>query len=693
MKIIAAGLVLLLVLAFGGWKQEQAPVVITCGNVSGGTTMVAKGAEWAGKFGEWVHNIADNPDQYRDPANVKKAVEGVLKDVLWYWLRAAYLGMRGDKPDPEVTRLQDDAAKQAQQARDMCTPCPTVAQSGTPLDSLTANPAESGTVASRLSASVAPFTPTGSPEGAVRQAAARYFPADQVDTAVAVAHAESSLNPDPPNPPVVGGHKMLGLWQINSGAHVDLVAGKDWKNPGVNAWMAYQIWHDAGDSWKPWSTYVSGSYRKYLPDGSEASTRPTSVSPITPAPGVGCQSGSMPDLRITTWNSYYGDRHPGSSGLIGDARIVFAMAAIGKQSDIIGGQEFSERSHKDAANSGLGDDFAMVAGDTAHPIWYRKSKFTLVSQESVLVFKRTDNYEGPSQGDRYVNTAVLRDNATGKIVTEINTHQLPKIEKGGKLNPAWPKRSALARKIWSTVTASAREHMAQGAVVVTGDMNMTSDDPEGLFSAAGLTSAATVFGDLKQATRSRDIDKIFYSAGAPASEKVLGAFGSDHSARVVTFLGATTPDAAGGDPGFTPADFNFPGQNTVDQAIAYMSNGHRVRPGTCLHEVGAAYGLNGTAPVAGHFYATGQWDAMPAQYKHTDGSTPPRGALVFWKTGNPAGHIAISAGGGEVWTTDPPGASGTIAKVPISKIDTWGPRLGWGSPYFVGKTRAGGAAA
>jgi cell wall-associated NlpC family hydrolase len=535
-KIVAAGLVLLLVLAFGSYKQTQSAVFISCGSVSGGTTAVAKGAEWAEKFGTWVHNVAANPEQYRDPANVKKVVEGVLKDVIWFWLRAAYLGMRGEKPDPELTRLHDDAAKQAQQARDLCTPCPT-ASGPSPLASLqnsVTSPADN------LSAAVA-YKPTGSPEEVTRQAAARYFPANQVDTAVAVAHAESSFNPKARNNVQAG---MLGLWQINLAAHRNLVGSKDWTDPSVNAWMAYQIWHDAGDSWKPWSTYTSGSYRKYLSSGSEAPERPTEVTGT--APGIGCQAGSMPDLRIATWNSYYGAKHPGSSGPSGVERIRKAMATIGAQSDIIGGQEFSEASHKQAANDGLGADWAIVAGDTAHPIWYRKSKFTLTSSESVKVFDRTDDYEGPSQGDRYVNTAVLRDIATGKTVTEINTHQLPKIEKSGKLNPAWPKRSALARKIWQTVTDSARAHMSEGPVIATGDYNMTSNDPEGLFSAAGLMSAASVFGDLKQATRTRDIDKVFYSAGTPASERVLGAFGSDHSARLVTFVGQTTSAATAG---------------------------------------------------------------------------------------------------------------------------------------------------
>src|SRR5205823_2828257 len=118
-------------------------------------------------------------------------------------------------------------------------------------------------------------------------AAARYFPASEVDTAVAVAHAESSFNVKARNNVQAG---MLGLWQINLAAHRNLVGTKDWTDPSVNAWMAYQIWHDAGDSWTPWSTYTSGSYRKYLSSGSEAPERPTEVTGT--APGVGCQAGS-----------------------------------------------------------------------------------------------------------------------------------------------------------------------------------------------------------------------------------------------------------------------------------------------------------------------------------------------------------------------------------------------------------------
>ena len=108
-------------------------------------------------------------------------------------------------------------------------------------------------------------SPTGgSRETAASQAAARWFPPDQVRMATAVAGAESSWNPTAVNKAAGGNY---GLWQINS-VHDNLLEGRNWRKPETNAWMAYQVW-DAADgtkgdgqgSWKPWSVYSSGSYR------------------------------------------------------------------------------------------------------------------------------------------------------------------------------------------------------------------------------------------------------------------------------------------------------------------------------------------------------------------------------------------------------------------------------------------------
>ncbi|WP_375433362.1 hypothetical protein [uncultured Friedmanniella sp.] len=58
---------------------------------------------------------------------------------------------------------------------------------------------------------------------------------------------------------------------------------------------------------------------------------------------------------------------------------------------------------------------------------------------------------------------------------------------------------------------------------------------------------------------------------------------------------------------------------------------------------------------------------------------------VFWRSGNPAGHVALSLGNGQVISTDFDGTdyrAGRLSAGPITAIDTWGPRLGWRAPNF-----------
>lgn len=140
-----------------------------------------------------------------------------------------------------------------------------------------------------------------------------------------------------------------------------------------------------------------------------------------------------------------------------------------------------------------------------------------------------------------------------------------------------------------------------------------------------------------------------------------------------------------------PGNWDYPGQRTVDQAIAWMSSQDARNTGgwqaRCLAAVGQAYGHPGTSRINGRFWARDQWTAMPARYRLPAGANPPRGALVFWDTGT-YGHIAISNGDGRVWTTDPPGRSGQVGLVPITTIDTWGKRVGVAAPWFPGKTGA-----
>jgi hypothetical protein len=57
---------------------------------------------------------------------------------------------------------------------------------------------------------------------------------------------------------------------------------------------------------------------------------------------------------------------------------------------------------------------------------------------------------------------------------------------------------------------------------------------------------------------------------------------------------------------------------------------------------------------------------------------PPAGAGVYWDTG-PAGHIALAAGDGTVYSNDILKA-GRIDRVPQQMINKWGPYMGWWHP-------------
>lgn len=119
------------------------------------------------------------------------------------------------------------------------------------------------------------------------------FPLDEIATAVAVALAESAGNPlavyvNVSTSSAPGSHDQ-GLWQINSYYHSDLLSKYDWRNPDQNARMAYLIWLERkrgmGDGWLAWSTYNSGSHRKFLARGRQAAADLGGHDPHRPPTG------------------------------------------------------------------------------------------------------------------------------------------------------------------------------------------------------------------------------------------------------------------------------------------------------------------------------------------------------------------------------------------------------------------------
>lgn len=105
---------------------------------------------------------------------------------------------------------------------------------------------------------------TGDPKSVALDAIKKAgFPEDQWATALAVATAESGLNPRAVNNKNTNGTSDYGLFQINS-IHKPTAAEKT--DPYANAKRAYRIWKEAGSKWTPWSAYNNGAYKASLLD-------------------------------------------------------------------------------------------------------------------------------------------------------------------------------------------------------------------------------------------------------------------------------------------------------------------------------------------------------------------------------------------------------------------------------------------
>ncbi len=99
------------------------------------------------------------------------------------------------------------------------------------------------------------------------------FKGRDVTIAVAVALAESGGRTDAVNTANRNGSRDYGLWQINT-VHGSLLTRGSWSNPDDNARMAYTVFSQAGNSWRPWATYNSGRYLAFMGAASAASANP-----------------------------------------------------------------------------------------------------------------------------------------------------------------------------------------------------------------------------------------------------------------------------------------------------------------------------------------------------------------------------------------------------------------------------------
>lgn len=116
-------------------------------------------------------------------------------------------------------------------------------------------------------------------------------------------------------------------------------------------------------------------------------------------------------------------------------------------------------------------------------------------------------------------------------------------------------------------------------------------------------------------------------------------------------------------------------QQAVDAMKELHDSGADVGLGQCLHTCRTAWGLSGGEPDA----AT-QWAHTDKAHRHS--GPAPLGAPVFWTGGTHGyGHVALSDGRGNVWSTDLP-IPERVGLVPVGEVARAWPGhvlVGWAS--------------
>ncbi|MET1007142.1 MAG: transglycosylase SLT domain-containing protein [Propionibacteriaceae bacterium] len=364
----------------------------------------------------------------------------------------------------------------------------------------------------------------GSRESVARQAAARYFPADQVDVATAVAGAESSWNPTAVNKAAGGNY---GLWQINS-VHKSLLKGRSWRTPEVNAWMAYQVWDAAdgrkGDNqgrWTPWSAYNSGSYLRYLKEGA------------APVASGDCLAPIAPDVRVGTWNVL---RTNSKTNIAAGAREMTTHA------DVFGLQELGSSSKRAAAAKGA-VGFTMSTDNTAVPIFYNSYRYTLMEEGREQAFAAGQKVERDGAdksgrtGAKWVSWVHLIDNDTLQDFYVLNTHLLVGAQNSAQDRKNHPRRVALYNKQIATVTRLADGFRASGApVYATCDCNVNYSPEAGPVVTMGQHGLAASWEGLdSKATHGKRFIDYVWSNVAASSQFTGNRNGSDHRSLIVSY--------------------------------------------------------------------------------------------------------------------------------------------------------------
>ncbi|MGH2904107.1 MAG: hypothetical protein ACRDK7_11070, partial [Solirubrobacteraceae bacterium] len=166
------------------------------------------------------------------------------------------------------------------------------------------------------------------------------WPAQLVPTAAAIEEAESSGDPSAVGPSWNGDAGSWGLFQIQTGAHPDLVAqyGEALKSDPLAESKAGLAVYQGSGSFNPWSTYTGGQYQKYLPDAQaavgQAGTAPNSSAQTGTCTSSGWQDAHCGGLDVACylgnlWGSFSCNVGNGLKQAATGAQLAVGLVLIG----------------------------------------------------------------------------------------------------------------------------------------------------------------------------------------------------------------------------------------------------------------------------------------------------------------------------------------------------------------------------
>jgi len=463
------------------------------------------------------------------------------------------------------------------------------------------------------------------------------------------------------------------------------------------------------------------------PNGPNAKARSSAAESALKLYGTSAQSGTGDSVSTDTTtddNGTCSSAAGGSSFRAASVNILYSTAAGNWQSrltqteSIITGNDLSVAGLQEVRpdqytqlQKDLGDTYGMYPspyGGGAYPgqntIIWNKGQFTLVEGKAIPGYTVTNGKSAVA------NVQVkLRDNQTGQEFYLINEHE----PVGNSTNDMkWRVNAAKERATYVKNLAT-----SDVPVFLTGDFNSKYSTTGSGNKVLGnnrnnlaycILTADNLLWDAYDAAKQKtgqcpttnytppEGDHIFMSTNVTATNyNYVNNPGSDHHALFVdvTIPGSSSADFGSGKGSFTDnTSITLPGvQQALARAKEISDNSSALYKKICGsscyqkcdHLAAGVWGYIGS----GYASAATHWAAMKSSgHGHPGDRNPPVGALLFYDTGSPSGHVAVYLGNNKIMSNDVNGNGGAYI-VDASTMET-GPwhltYLGWSDPIFHG---------